>query len=182
MARRARRRPFRGACIGSVAMPMKRCGCALISLAIWSFWMAAVVAPSDAPGCRDRSAAWRRAPAHRRPSHPCRAGDARYRSRRAETAGRPRRRHRAPRSRHRSGVIVTVTRRLLGSSAAVSSVRTWVWVSIVRTLLISSPENVDAIAAWSALSAAAGAWTQAPVAARLSAINRSLPVSLPEST
>ena len=39
---------FSGACIGSVAMPMNRCGFSLTSFAIWSFWIAAVAAPSAA--------------------------------------------------------------------------------------------------------------------------------------
>ena len=35
-----------GACIGKVAMPMKRSGWAAMCLAIWSFWMAEVTTPS----------------------------------------------------------------------------------------------------------------------------------------
>ena len=37
-----------GACIGKVAMPMKRVGWAAMCLAIWSFWMAAVTTVSAA--------------------------------------------------------------------------------------------------------------------------------------
>ena len=40
-ARRSSAAASSGACIGSVAMPRKRSGCAATSLAIWSFWMAA---------------------------------------------------------------------------------------------------------------------------------------------
>ncbi len=37
---------FSGACIGSVAIPMKRSGCSFTSLAIWSFWSAEVAVVS----------------------------------------------------------------------------------------------------------------------------------------
>ncbi len=37
-----------GACMGNVAMPVKRLGFSFTNFAIWSFWIAAVAAPRDA--------------------------------------------------------------------------------------------------------------------------------------
>ncbi len=48
MARLSSSAAFSGACIGKVAMPMKRLGWAAMCAAIWSFWMTEAATPTAA--------------------------------------------------------------------------------------------------------------------------------------
>ena len=91
-----------GACIGSVAIAMKRSGCALRRASRSDrSGSSQRGARAPAPDCRDRSAASPTAPAHRHRSRPCPSGGAGCRSRRAGTACRRRHSRRASTVRRR---------------------------------------------------------------------------------